>query len=481
MVQDECSPAFENFRADRSIMCTWVFAWPWMRTSLVAATGLHRSVFTARHRIFWIQHWHWEIFQQRGTRLLDGACSAHWHQRLAFETMEGVPGWVCQIFSDTDCLESAWTQYARTARGLFTFCGRHGAHWLGISCLHGGLGTFSSCFYVCWQHFGSRTWSDECGLSLFLYHLLLSTLGIAVGPWKNLFLEYLSIFQGHLANLGVDFAVWRIGVGPQHDIWYGAQKSAVAPQGGQAPWQMGQAQAKPWSTLSEAHGPSDGFLVFSPLRRCLLPPCRYLSTSIQLRQAANKALRCKHAGTNALLRFSLSDKMDADPGFFHLVWVIQTFRKVCGRSPRVLDCWRLWQSSFDGRITHGPFGVLLEVLNKVGWRVGIPPMVIDRNGHPHDLLLTPWMLLRHLLEDAWLCYVGSALTCSSMSSLSGIDGYVVEWGNSSLERSLQSALQSGAFMDAWTQGKFDVTKNKFCNQCHCPQTQSRTCVGLPET
>ena len=123
--------------------------------------------------------------------------------------------------------------------------------------------------------------------------------------------------------------------------------------------------------------------------------------------------------------------------------------------------------------------MLLEVLNKVGWRVGIPPMVIDRNGHPHDLLLTPWMLLRHLLEDAWLCYVGSALTCSSMSSLSGIDGYVVEWGNStltSLERSLQSALQSGAFMDAWTQGKFDVTKNKISNQCHCPQTQEHVLV-----
>ena len=65
----------------------------------------------------------------------------------------------------------------------------------------------------------------------------------------------------------------------------------------------------------------------------------------QLRQAANRALRCKHAGANALLRFSLSDKMDADPGFFHLVSVIQTFRRVCGRSPRVLDCWRLWQAS----------------------------------------------------------------------------------------------------------------------------------------
>ena len=133
---------------------------------------------------------------------------------------------------------------------------------------------------------------------------------------------------------------------------------------------------------------------------------------------------------------------------------------------------------YDGRITYGPFGVLLEVLNKVGWSVGVPPMVTDSNGHFHDLLLTPWMLLRHLLEDAWLCYVGSTLTRASMRSLAGIDCYVVKWGNSTLtplERSLQSALQSGAFMDAWTQGKFDVTKT-FCNQCHCPQTQEHVLV-----
>ena len=128
-----------------------------------------------------------------------------------------------------------------------------------------------------------------------------------------------------------------------------------------------------------------------------------------------------------MLRFSLSDKMDADPGFFHLVSVFQTFRRVCGRSPRVLDCWRLWQSSFDG---CSPFVCFWGVLNKVGWSIGIPPMVIDRLGHSHGLLLTTWMLLRHLLEDAWLCYVGSTLTRASMSSLRDIDGYVVEWGNS---------------------------------------------------
>ena len=87
--------------------------------------------------------------------------------------------------------------------------------------------------------------------------------------------------------------------------------------------------------------------------------------------------------------------------------------------------------------------------------------------------------LQPLLEDAWLCYVGSTLTRASMSSLRDIDGYVVKWGNSTLtllERSLQSALHSGAFMDAWTQGKFDITKTKPCNQCQCPQTQEHVLV-----
>ena len=87
---------------------------------------------------------------------------------------------------------------------------------------------------------------------------------------------------------------------------------------------------------------------------------------------------------------------------------------------------------FDGRITHGPFGVLTEVLNKVGWSFGLPPMVLDRSGHAHNLLLVPWKFLRHLLEDAWLCYVGSTLTRASMSSLRDIDGYVVKWRNSAL-------------------------------------------------
>ena len=199
----------------------------------------------------------------------------------------------------------------------------------------------------------------------------------------------------------------------------------------------------------------------------------------QLRQAANKALRCKQAGANALLRFSLSDNMLADPGFYHLISVVQTFRRVCGRSPRILDCWRLWMADFSGHVTLGPFGVFMDTLNKVGWSVGNPPLIADSAGNEFDLLLTPWPLFRHLLEDAWLRQLASTLQRPSMAGLTGIDVYVTKWRNgslTSLERALQSALQSGAFLDEWTQGKFDVTKQRFCNQCLCPQTHAHLLV-----
>ena len=209
----------------------------------------------------------------------------------------------------------------------------------------------------------------------------------------------------------------------------------------------------------------------------------------QLRQAANKALRCNQAGSNALLRFSLNDKMESDPGFFHVLSVLQTFRRVCGRSPRILDCWRLWMQSFDGKITNGPFGVLLDTLNKIGWSVGLPPIIVDRQGLSHDLLQTPWMLLRHLLKDSWLCYVATTLQRPSMLALNDMDEYVVKWHNhklTALERSLQSALQSGTFLDAKSHSKYDVTKDGFCSVCFCPQTHEHllTCkkyVDLRET
>lgn len=160
----------------------------------------------------------------------------------------------------------------------------------------------------------------------------------------------------------------------------------------------------------------------------------------EFRQAANRALRCNQAGSNALLRFSMTDDMMADPGFFHLLSVVWTFRRVCGRSPRILDCWPLWMRSFDGHMLSGPFVVLLDTLNKLGWRV--PPLIHDRIGLVHDLLLAPWKCFRQLLEDAWM-----GRSRSSAASLHSVDIHISKWHSAKLTphaRSLQSALQSAS-------------------------------------
>eukprot|EP00438_Fugacium_kawagutii_P013644 Skav213117 [mRNA] locus=scaffold107:68285:69931:+ [translate_table: standard] len=99
-------------------------------------------------------------------------------------------------------------------------------------------------------------------------------------------------------------------------------------------------------------------------------------------------------------------------------------------------------------------------------------MILDHMDFEHDLLLFPWKRLRALLEDAWMGFVAREVRSrSSMTSLHSIDAYVSKWNNSKLtphERSLQSALQSGSFIDAWTHSKYDVTKNKLCSCCGCP-------------
>ena len=222
-------------------------------------------------------------------------------------------------------------------------------------------------------------------------------------------------------------------------------------------------------------------LVFWPAALHGAASCPVADSYIQqLRQSANKALRCNKAGSNALLRFTLAKDMTADPGFYHLLTIVQTFRRICGRTPQVLDFWKLWMGSFGGHITHGPFGVFLEMLNKIGWGVLDPPFIRDHTGMQHDLLLVSWSFLRHLLEEAWAFHVAHQVVHrATMKDLHGIDLFVSKGGNSKLtaiESSLQSSLQSGAFIDSWTQKKFDVTRNSVCTVCQVPNDHQHILV-----
>lgn len=66
-----------------------------------------------------------------------------------------------------------------------------------------------------------------------------------------------------------------------------------------------------------------------------------------------------------------------------------------------------------------------------------------------------------------------------MQQLTGIDRYITVESNGGLtahQTSLQSALQSGAFIDSWVHSKYDMTKHGHCQLCGCPNTHSHLLV-----
>ncbi|CAL1129115.1 unnamed protein product [Cladocopium goreaui] len=199
-----------------------------------------------------------------------------------------------------------------------------------------------------------------------------------------------------------------------------------------------------------------------------------------LRQSANRALHLNQAGTNALLRFSLQTTMLADPGFFYVTLVVNTFRRLCLRSTSLFACWRWWFDAFQGDLQPGPFSTLLQTLNSIGWFIVTPPHVCDHNGDQHDLLLLNNSLLQRLLQDAWLWKVARQMhQRPTMRDLDGIDRYNTVERNKHLtahQASLQSALQSGAFIDSWIHSKYDSTKSGLCTICNCPNTHSHLLV-----
>ena len=109
-------------------------------------------------------------------------------------------------------------------------------------------------------------------------------------------------------------------------------------------------------------------------------------------------------GSNPLLRLSTAPNMEVDPGFYELWHSVQTLRRILNKQPQLLLQWRTFMDGYDGSLYHGPFSKLLQLLSRVGWSVLEPPRAMDHDGLVHDLQL----LLRRLLEQACLLYVGQA-------------------------------------------------------------------------
>ena len=189
-----------------------------------------------------------------------------------------------------------------------------------------------------------------------------------------------------------------------------------------------------------------------------------------LRTQATKALRLNGAGSNSLLRLSLSDDMQNDPGFYQLHLCLQTLQRMLRKSDDLMHLWTARMSCYDGSFKPGPFSRLLQCLQVIGRSVLDPPWIHDHEQRTWNLVLLDGQTLRLFLQDAWLQHVASSIKRKTTNDMHGLDGYLTLWHTQKmlpLHRSLLSALHSGAFISDFEQSRFDEEKTPFCSQCGC--------------
>eukprot|EP00438_Fugacium_kawagutii_P026601 Skav213727 [mRNA] locus=scaffold2563:115961:120707:+ [translate_table: standard] len=187
-----------------------------------------------------------------------------------------------------------------------------------------------------------------------------------------------------------------------------------------------------------------------------------------LRTAALSSLGVNKAGTNSLLRLSLSGWPTVDPGFWRLKMLVHSFRRLAWKEPILVNGWTLFMLRFEGALYSGPFSQMLAVLNQIGWTVR-PPLVTDHDGVEHHLLHLDSRTLDELLLDGWLQHVSHEVVHrKQMSDLAGLDYYLAPpdaQKMSGLELARLGALQSGVFLTPAAQSKFDASKTGQCLHC----------------
>lgn len=192
------------------------------------------------------------------------------------------------------------------------------------------------------------------------------------------------------------------------------------------------------------------------------------SYAMELRRAAVKALGANGAGSNPLLRLTLSDDMMNDPGFYQLVHCLYTFKRMLRKTPDLLVMWKIWMRNYDGKLLPGPFSRLLHCFSCIGWMVVDPPFVTDHNGRTWNLYMVDHKTLMNVLRDAWLQFVAGQVKHKTMHGLQGLDEHLTlldAKSMSPLDRARLSALHSGAFITAYEHSKYDATKTPMCTTC----------------
>ncbi|CAE7028137.1 unnamed protein product [Symbiodinium sp. CCMP2592] len=203
----------------------------------------------------------------------------------------------------------------------------------------------------------------------------------------------------------------------------------------------------------------------------------------RLRSAATAALGIRPGGVSSMLRLSIAEPSTADPGFYQLWTCARDFRRMAGKLPNFVLQWRTFMDSFDGRTTHGPFTKLVTVFAQVGWSIQHPPWILDHEGLEHNFLTVPLVLLRRLLEHAWLQFVARSHNHrQGMSDLKGLDPGLLKADQkqlSALNSARYASVRAGAFLFGHMHSHYDLTKDGLCSRCRVPDTVEHRCRSCP--
>ena len=187
-----------------------------------------------------------------------------------------------------------------------------------------------------------------------------------------------------------------------------------------------------------------------------------------LRTRALKSLRLSKAGTNPLIRLSLSENCKCDPGYYYVHRLLLDFARLCGKDRSFSRRWHDVMACFNGTAQSGPYATLTYAVNALGWRVE-PPFLIDHDGIPHNLEQVDFRLLDRCLHEGWLQHVSQvAKKRHMMADLVGLDLALAPLSikdHSALDLARLRALQAGTFLDAAFQAKYDLGKRSLCQFC----------------
>ena len=194
----------------------------------------------------------------------------------------------------------------------------------------------------------------------------------------------------------------------------------------------------------------------------------------KLRAAATKALQIRPGGVSSMLRLSINEKCEYDPGFYVIWSCVRQVRHIARARPGFLLKWRTFMRNYDGTLYQGPMSRLIRVLSQVGWSVQEPPLVCDHEGLLHNLLQIPGSLLHRLLEHAWLHHVAAQHRHRhSMRDLWGIDLALLRVDVqhlTALDTARLGSLRAGAFISGEQQARFDLAQTGLCQRCQVPDS-----------